>query len=1451
VTTETHYDSNSRIDYTKDATGTKVDFTAYDKIGRVKTAIKRGATGTSYTLPGDITTTYVYDAANHTVQTDVAATGVSNLTSTAYYDLSGRIVSQVSNATASDTSKRFTTSYDYSAGGKVVTTTFPGGLTKSTEVYTDGQAKSVSGTAAVSEYYQYWIDSGTGQRACQSVFGGNFSAWTNTNYDWLGRKIAEWTPRWDGNAWAKFWYFNGYGKLYKQTQSGFADTLYYYDVMGVLRREGLDLGGTSGALDDASVDRITDYAWSFTGSGTNWWRSVTTTAFVKTDGTSKQVKKVDTQLSGFSAAASGYTRLARTDTTDVFGNVSSVYTEVNRTTTASATTSHSPASNIDAVQSSINGSLVTATDSAGVTTTYGYDAFGRQATSTDPRTGATYTTYVNGTSLVDSVKHPSTVVLASYAYDSAGRVSRQGVSNPNYGLGGDTRQQLYTYFEYGDRNQTKRVWGDTEFPVSYTYDGLGHQLTMATYRGGSGWAGTGWPTSPGTADTTTWNYNAATNLLASKVDAAGNTITYTYTIAGQPLTRQWARTFMLSGVATRVKTTYSYDSGTGELTGKTYNDGTGSVAFTYDRLGDTYQVTDDTGQRTFNYNLSGTLELQSEDLPPGFFNARRITYPIASSVVLGRPTGLQLGTSSSATAEQNVVYAFDDASGGTGRLSSITAAGQVFAYAYTSASHLIEKIENSTLGYKDVRLYDPSNDWTDSRETTWGTGTGSSRAKFAYVQDSLGRVSNVTKTGTMFDRYSSSATKGLVTNYGYDDRSEVTADASTELDTAHTAINGRSDSHAYDTIGNRVSVTHNSHTFNYNPSGHLTNNLNQYLGRTFPGYFDVGGASTGTTVTISRTGGSTDTAARNGQHFFDAYALTNTSNAVAASLSVSDGTTSTPWKAFVPVTPELFGYDLDGNLTADGRWKYTYDAENRLTAVETLRPSALADADNQRLEFKYDYLGRRVEKLVRTGFGTSGYSSTATSDEKSIWSGWMLIARLDGKSSNALIASHYWGPDLSGSLQGAGCVGGLLMTSDGGHNYLPVHDAMGNVHGLITATSVTLSGNAYAAGDMVAAYEYDAFGQNIRESGDYAAYNPFRYSTKYTDIETGLVYFGHRFYSPSLGRFINKDPIEEQGGLNLYGFCANNGVNHWDYLGNTVYYIDIGGGKNLILNTDSNENAKASGHIGVNGGANVNVVAGHTPGDDYVTGTAVWSASSSNSLASRVAYTGTSTQPTATNIGASSGSLLVDSMVVNGSLTASDASGYELSTLISRITPPSLAIPNSEPQVGSVMEYYFGAGSLLGRGAGELFYGDRTDGAIHLAIGALAAGMLIEGGRAGVANPVPRTLTRVIPGEGPFPTLGPPGSADVYVTGTNLSGLSLEQISQTLTITPAPVYTVVEFPTPTQGLATPVFRTDPGFVGGGQTAGGATEFVVPNASIPPGAKTTVVRAGGGKGGASQ
>lgn len=149
-------------------------------------------------------------------------------------------------------------------------------------------------------------------------------------------------------------------------------------------------------------------------------------------------------------------------------------------------------------------------------------------------------------------------------------------------------------------------------------------------------------------------------------------------------------------------------------------------------------------------------------------------------------------------------------------------------------------------------------------------------------------------------------------------------------------------------------------------------------------------------------------------------------------------------------------------------------------------------------------------------------------------------------------------------------------------------DGNGNVMGMIKASS----------GSIHAAYEYDAFGNTLRATGSYAGSNLFRFSTKFTDTETCLVYYGLRYYSPTLGRFINKDPIEEQGGLNLYGFVGNDGVNRWDYLGMTVQYAPRSGwllygeqGNTQALTGGLSDNSKtwfSMGTVVDNGGVSVN-----------------------------------------------------------------------------------------------------------------------------------------------------------------------------------------------------------------------------------------------------------------------
>jgi RHS repeat-associated protein len=88
-----------------------------------------------------------------------------------------------------------------------------------------------------------------------------------------------------------------------------------------------------------------------------------------------------------------------------------------------------------------------------------------------------------------------------------------------------------------------------------------------------------------------------------------------------------------------------------------------------------------------------------------------------------------------------------------------------------------------------------------------------------------------------------------------------------------------------------------------------------------------------------------------------------------------------------------------------------------------------------------------------------------------------------------------------------------------------------------------------ADGTVAANYDYAAFGEPIRITGVMARNNPFRFSTKYADDESDLLYYGYRYYKPSTGTWPNRDPLEENGGFNLYSFIRNNSINMNDMLG--------------------------------------------------------------------------------------------------------------------------------------------------------------------------------------------------------------------------------------------------------------------------------------------------------------
>ena len=141
-----------------------------------------------------------------------------------------------------------------------------------------------------------------------------------------------------------------------------------------------------------------------------------------------------------------------------------------------------------------------------------------------------------------------------------------------------------------------------------------------------------------------------------------------------------------------------------------------------------------------------------------------------------------------------------------------------------------------------------------------------------------------------------------------------------------------------------------------------------------------------------------------------------------------------------------FTYDLDGSLLTDGIRTFTYDAANRLKTVSTNGVLVLTNF--------YDAKSRRVRKVTPDATTTFFYDD------------WNLIEeRIAYTNETFSTIRYYWGKDLSGTVQGAGGVGGLLYLTVDGMIYVPFYDNNGNITRYLDTNGTT-----------VAQYTYDAFG---------------------------------------------------------------------------------------------------------------------------------------------------------------------------------------------------------------------------------------------------------------------------------------------------------------------------------------------------------------------------------------
>ena len=354
-----------------------------------------------------------------------------------------------------------------------------------------------------------------------------------------------------------------------------------------------------------------------------------------------------------------------------------------------------------------------------------------------------------------------------------------------------------------------------------------------------------------------------------------------------------------------------------------------------------------------------------------------------------------------------------------------------------------------------------------------------------------------------------------------------------------TLVAGQQFEFAYDAVGNRQTMKRGGDEAGAGrlATAYTVNQLNQYTAIAHPGAADVLGVATApATVTVNG-----QAAYERGEYWWKSVPVANGTGpqwAAITNTAASGGTSNVVGRVYVPPAAEALVYDADGNLTQDGRWTYAWDAENRLVRLETAPAAVSNGVPRLRLDFGYDWQNRRLSKTVLTNW--SGTAYTVTNGSRFLYDGWNLVAELN--ATNAPVRSHVWGLDLGGGLADEGNVGGMVELLDHSTGppgrYFAAYDGNANLTALVKGDQT-----------VGARYEYGPFGELLRATGPVAAANPVRWSSRYWDAETDLVYYGWRYYSPAQGRWLGRDPIEEADAVNLHAYVRNNPVAMFDRLG--------------------------------------------------------------------------------------------------------------------------------------------------------------------------------------------------------------------------------------------------------------------------------------------------------------
>jgi RHS repeat-associated protein len=757
-----------------------------------------------------------------------------------------------------------------------------------------------------------------------------------------------------------------------------------------------------------------------------------------------------------------------------------------------------------------NGNLTSSTDALGNTTTYTYNEQNLVTSITDAVGKQTQYSYDAQGNMI-AVTDPAGATT-QYSYDARGNIT--SITNP---LGKTTTMA------YDQYNNLISVTDPAGAKITMTYDNLGNMTSQTDAAGNK----------------TTFQYNNL-NQMIKITDTAGKQTNYTYDASGNVLTttdangntttnkynykNQLIQTTDALGQVTRF--TYGATScgsgcgGTDKLTAVT-DAKNQTTTYEYNQAGLLIRETDPLGNVTsYQYDAKGNMIAKTK--PDGrtinyiHDDAGRLLerrYPNNTADIFQYD---QTGNLIMATTNQNIAYyyAYDAA----GRLTGVTDSNlRNIEYLYDAAGNRIsmKTPEGKTISYE----YNANNQLTKI------TANGKN---FTFAYDNLNR------------RIKRTLPNGTYTTYSYDQNSRLTN--ITHKNNHNKIIDAFSYTH--DNVGNRLTKTEEGNapdkTTNYTYDaiyrlqatepekrgrGKLSETINKYQTENYT-YDAVGNRQSGP--------GSKDSYSYNAGNEL----ITSTGRIIFEK-------------------DNQYEYDLNGNLikktqTIKGKWKlittYAYDDENRLIEVKIQKGHKIKE-----VSFTYDPLGRRISKTVgREDFEDEDEEDVEDEDkdegkgkdddkEKGKWGrpfqprttyyvydDQNIIAEYD--ENNRLIASYVHGPNIDEPL-----------SAEIRRDWIYYHaDGLGSI--------TTLTSHM---GNVVQKYEYDSFG-NMTPTPKWIK-QPYTYTAREFDPETGLYYYRARYYDAKAGRFITRDPIGFEGGdINVYVYVGNNPVNFVDPSGETV-----------------------------------------------------------------------------------------------------------------------------------------------------------------------------------------------------------------------------------------------------------------------------------------------------------